>query len=127
MKKGIFVFLITAPLAFGLGFVLSRTSYQSTPSFHDIRVNHVKDYVGLIQPEGPETVSTNQYTLRFQVISRAVPNQNRGQDPDVRVDYAAPLGEVKFSLGETTGISLTPLDGHIDEVVEDAKQMEKGG
>ncbi len=73
----------------------------------------------VFQPEGPETVFTNQFTLRFQVISTAVPNRNRGQDPDVRVDYAAALGEVKFSLGGTSGISLTPLDGRIDEVVED--------
>jgi hypothetical protein len=73
----------------------------------------------IFEPEGPETVSTNQLTLRFRVVSNAVPNRNRAQDPARRVDYAAPLGEVKFSLGATTGISLVPIDGHVDEAVEE--------
>jgi hypothetical protein len=73
----------------------------------------------IFEPAGPETVSTNQFTLRFRVVSRAVPNRNRAQDPATRVDYAAPVGEVKFSLGATSGISLVPIDGHLDEVVEE--------
>jgi hypothetical protein len=73
----------------------------------------------VFQPEGPETVSTNQFTLRFKAIARAVPNRNPGQDPTKRVDYAAPLDEVRFTLGGNSGIELTPLDGRTDEIEED--------
>ncbi|HEX5132290.1 MAG TPA: T9SS type A sorting domain-containing protein [Candidatus Krumholzibacteria bacterium] len=71
------------------------------------------------QPEGPETVSTNQFTLRFKARAGAVPNRNVAQDPGTRVDYAAPLGEVKLSLGANNGIDLDPVDGHMDEAVEE--------
>ncbi len=73
----------------------------------------------IFEPAGAETVTTNRFTLRFRVVSRAVPNRNRAQDPEFRADYAAPLGEVKLSLGASAGVNLTPVDGHLDEVVEE--------
>jgi hypothetical protein len=70
------------------------------------------------EPAGIETVTTNSYTLRFRAVSRAVPNRNPNQAPDKRVDFAARLQQVTFSLGASTGSNLTPIDGRMDGVTE---------
>jgi len=70
-------------------------------------------------PEGPETVTTNSYTLRFKARARAVPNQNPRQGPD-RISYASPLEEGRLILG-TRQVGLDALDGRWDELEEDAE------
>jgi hypothetical protein len=75
----------------------------------------------VFEVEGPETVYTNQYTLRFRAISRAVPNQNVHVSPDARVDYAAPLKRGWLSIGGESVVLLDPVDGRWDELVEDCE------
>ena len=69
--------------------------------------------------DGPETVLTNSYTLRFQVRARAVPNQNPNIDPSQRVNYAVPLRRAWISIGSQSQVQLKPVDGDFDELVED--------
>jgi hypothetical protein len=75
----------------------------------------------VFQPEGPETVTTNDYTLRFKVISQAVPSQNRFQAPESRLNYAAPLDGAWITVGQHSRIPIEPLDGHWDELEEDCQ------
>ncbi len=70
-------------------------------------------------PEGPETVTTNHYTLRLKAKARAVPNQNPFQGPE-RVDYASPLEEGRLLFGAIQ-VELDALDGRWDEVEEEAE------
>ncbi len=72
----------------------------------------------VFEPEGPETVATNQVTLRFKAVSQAVPNQNPRQDPNHRVSYALPIRSVTLSLGGAV-VTIPPLDGHFDETTEE--------
>lgn len=51
------------------------------------------------ETEGPDTVNVGDYTIRLDVVSQAVPNQNTRFAADQRVDYAAPLKETRFSVG----------------------------
>ncbi|HEU4929624.1 MAG TPA: hypothetical protein VFU38_07315, partial [Candidatus Krumholzibacteria bacterium] len=69
-------------------------------------------------PEGPETVTTNTYTMRFKAKARAVPNQNPNQGSE-RVSYSLPLDDGKLVLGAVQ-IGLDPLDGSWDEIEEEA-------
>ena len=69
-------------------------------------------------PEGPETVTTNSYTMRFRARARAVPNQNPYQGTD-RVNYTLPLDDGKLVLG-VVQLGLDPLDGSWDEIEEEA-------
>ncbi len=71
-------------------------------------------------PAGPETLTTNTYTLRFHVKAHAVPNQNPYQGSDQRVSYALPLDGAKLVLGSLT-INLDALDGHWDGLEEDCE------
>ncbi len=73
----------------------------------------------VFEPEGPETVTTRDFTLRFRAVSRAVPNQNSRQEPGTRVDYAARLGSVRLSLGQSAGVDLKPVDGKMDGIEEE--------
>ena len=73
----------------------------------------------VFEPAGPETVTTNQFTLRFKAIARAVPNRNPGQDPNTRVDLASPVDEVRYVTGDNVGFELQPVDGASDELMED--------
>lgn len=70
------------------------------------------------EPEGPETVSVNRVTLKFRVVSQAVPNQNTRQDPDHRKSYAAPVRNVTIPLGQSM-LTIPPVDGHFDQTTED--------
>jgi hypothetical protein len=72
----------------------------------------------VFEPEGPETVSTNQVVLRFKAISQAVPNRNPREDPDHRLSYAVPINRVTLSLGGAV-VTIPPLDGHFDETTEE--------
>lgn len=71
--------------------------------------------------QGPETVTTNQYTLRFKAISRAVPNRNVHLSPEARIDYAAPLKRGWISVGGQSVVLIEPLDGRWDELEEDCE------
>jgi hypothetical protein len=71
-------------------------------------------------PAGPETLTTNTYTLRFHVKAHAVPNQNAYQGPNERVSYALPLDGAILTLGSLT-INLEALDGRWDELEEDCE------
>jgi hypothetical protein len=75
----------------------------------------------IFQAAGPETVTTNEYTLRFKVRARAVPNRNPRIAPADRVNYAAPLADGWISIGQTSRILLDPLDGRWNEVEEDCE------
>ena len=68
-------------------------------------------------PEGPETVTTNTYTMRFRAKARAVPNQNPNQTE--RINYALPLDDGKLVLG-IVQLGLDPVDGSWDEMEEEA-------
>jgi hypothetical protein len=68
---------------------------------------------------GYDTVTTNQYVLRFRVTSQAVPNRNPNIAPDKRVSYALPLRRVWLSLNPESRIPLEPLDGGWGETTED--------
>lgn len=70
---------------------------------------------------GADTVTTNQYALRFRVTSQAVPNRNPKIAPDKRVNYALPLRRAWLSLNPETRVLLTPIDGRWDEVIEDCE------
>lgn len=65
-----------------------------------------------------ETVVTDEITVRVEVRSQAVPNQNNHIAPEDRVDYAAPLRETMFSLGGGW-IKLSAADGRWDGTVEE--------
>lgn len=67
----------------------------------------------------PETVNTNDFTVRLTGVSQAVPNQNRAFGPEERVDYAAPLKEGQFSVGGGWK-TLSAADGNWNEMEEDA-------
>jgi hypothetical protein len=73
-----------------------------------------------------ETVFTEQAVIRFQAVSEGVPNANRRQDPDLRVNYKVP---VKFVGRSENGIitqKILPLDGVYDEFVEEFEfQMDR--
>jgi hypothetical protein len=66
-----------------------------------------------------ETVFTREYTLRFRVASEGVLNQNPWQIPELRVNYAAPVGFVGVSDNGLVTRQLLPLDGVCDELEED--------
>jgi hypothetical protein len=70
-------------------------------------------------PEGPETVTTNAYTLRFKAKATAVPNMNPMQG-EGRVSYTLPLDDGKMIFGALQ-IGLDPVDGNWDEIEEEAE------
>jgi len=67
---------------------------------------------------GPETLYTNQYTLKFKVRSTAVPNQNANIPAGQRVNYATTLRRGWLVIGATQ-ILLDADDGDWDELEED--------
>lgn len=69
-------------------------------------------------PEGPETVTTNAYTLRFRARASAVPNRNPNQTGE-RVNYTLPLDDGKLVFG-VVQLGLDPVDGAWDEIEEEA-------
>ncbi len=70
-------------------------------------------------PEGPETVTTNSYTMRVKAKATAVPNRNPNQGND-RVSYALPFSEGKLIFGPLL-IGLDALDGSWNELEEEAE------
>ncbi len=66
-----------------------------------------------------ETVFTQDYTLRFSVVSEGVPNENPRQDPALRVSYAVPVGYVWVSENSRPTRQLLPVDGKCDELEEE--------
>lgn len=70
-------------------------------------------------PEGPETVTTNTYTLRFRAKANAVPNRNPYQGTE-RVSYALPLNGATLNLGSLR-IDLDAVDERWDEIEEDCE------
>ena len=57
--------------------------------------------------------------IRFSVVAQAVPNANSQQSAPRR-DYATPIGTVSYVLNGGIGpIYVTPVDGAMDELVED--------
>ena len=70
-------------------------------------------------PEGPETVTTNTYTLRFKARATAVPNRNPYQ-AEPRASYTLPLDDGEMVFGAIR-IGLDPVDGTWNEVEEDCE------
>ncbi|HXS10145.1 MAG TPA: FlgD immunoglobulin-like domain containing protein [Candidatus Krumholzibacteria bacterium] len=70
---------------------------------------------------GADTVTTNEYTLRFKAIAQAVPNRNPNIGPEKRISYAAPLREGYLGFESGSRADLTPLDGKWDEVEEECE------
>jgi hypothetical protein len=70
-------------------------------------------------PEGPETVTTNSYTLRFTARATAVDNMNPNQGLN-RVSYALPLDDGKLVFG-TLQLGLDPVDGSWNEIEEEVE------
>ncbi len=70
-------------------------------------------------PEGPETVTTDTYTLRFKAKATAVPNMNPMQG-DQRASYTLPLDEGKLIFGNLQ-IGLDPIDGTWNEIEEEVE------
>jgi hypothetical protein len=68
---------------------------------------------------GPDTVHTNQYTMRFRAVARAVPNRNPNIAPEKRVDYAVPPRKVWLGNAQSAHINLVPIDGQWGELVEE--------
>ncbi len=66
-----------------------------------------------------ETIFAQDFTLRFRAVSEGVPNQNPWQDPDLRVNYAAPVGFVGISENRVITRQVLPIDGACDELEED--------
>lgn len=66
-----------------------------------------------------ETVFARQYTLRFRAVSEGVTNQNPLQVPELRVNYAAPVGLVGVSDNGLVTRQILPLDGLFDEIEEE--------
>ena len=57
--------------------------------------------------------------IRFSVVAQAVPNANSQQSAPRR-DYATPIGTVSYVLNGGIGpIYVTPVDGAMDDLVED--------
>ncbi len=71
------------------------------------------------EPASAETLTTNNYTLRFHVKANAVQNRNPYQGGD-RVSYALPLDGATLVLGSLT-IQLDAADGRWDELEEDVE------
>ncbi len=73
-----------------------------------------------------ETVFTQNAVIRFTAVSEGVPNKNRRQDPELRVNYKVP---VKFVGRSENGIitqKILPRDGVYDELEEEFEfQMEQ--
>jgi hypothetical protein len=66
-----------------------------------------------------ETVFTQQAVIKFQAVSEGVPNENRRQDPDMRVRYKVPVKFVGRSVKGIITQKILPIDGVYDELVED--------
>jgi hypothetical protein len=73
-----------------------------------------------------ETVFTQQAVIRFQAVSEGVPNENRRQDPGIRVNYKVPVKFVGRSENGTITQKVVPMDGEYDELVEEFEfQLDK--
>ncbi|UCH83308.1 MAG: T9SS type A sorting domain-containing protein [Candidatus Latescibacterota bacterium] len=73
-----------------------------------------------------ETVFTEQAVIRFRAVSEGVPNRNRHQDPDLRVDYRVPVKFVGRSERGTITQKILPLDGEYGDLEEEFEfQMDK--
>jgi len=68
-----------------------------------------------------ETIEATRYEIALTAISTAVPNRNSRQDPETRVDYAAPISGARYAVMGLGEQPLDPVDGRWDEMEEDAR------
>jgi hypothetical protein len=92
---------------------LSDGNYNSVPDCFDAPP------VLYFEHAAVETIFAGDFSLRFRAVSEGVPNQNPWQDPDLRVNYATPVGLVGTSEKGVITRQILPLDGAFDELEED--------
>jgi hypothetical protein len=85
------------------------------------RVPDAVDAAPIIEFENTalETVITDQFDVRFQAISSAVPNRNSRQPEEQRISYALPIKNVNYWVNSSGPLSLVPDDGVFDEDIEE--------
>ncbi|MEJ2721634.1 MAG: hypothetical protein P8181_10940, partial [bacterium] len=66
-----------------------------------------------------ETVFTQNAVIRFKAVSEGVPNENRRQEPDLRIRYRVPVKFVGRSENGLITQKIMPVDGVYDELEED--------
>jgi hypothetical protein len=75
---------------------------------------------------GVETVLASDVTVRFKVISKAVPNDNPFQGLEDRINYAPALKDAKVSVDGFGSFFVDPVDGKWDEIEEDVSVSLRG-
>ena len=104
MKRRTLLSLLLLPLALAAGFLFGRQhptadAANATPVFHDLRVNPVADYVGLVDPDDPEIL---RLARRFESPEEAY----RFVHDEIRFAPFVPSGPVAETLRHGVGSCL---------------------
>lgn len=109
MKTKPFLILLVIVGALSGGFIIGRWTQLKTasaaqspvvpPSFHDMRINPVADYVGLIDPDHPEIIKHTRQFRSYEDAYRFVNDQ-------IRFAPFVPPGPVNKTLEYRTGSCL---------------------